>query len=52
MSRLDDCNGADPKKPPPPRPGTAESDRPAGWLVALNSFLERAFLEADRATGC
>lgn len=34
------------------RPGPAESGGRAGWLYTLNSFLERAFTEADRATGC
>ena len=31
---------------------TAESAGPTGWLDALNSFLERAFLKADVDTGC
>ncbi len=48
MSYCDDSNSADPE----PTPDPAESDGPTGWLYALNSFLERAFLEADRDTGC
>lgn len=29
-----------------------ESAGPTGWLYGLNAFLERAFREADRDTGC
>lgn len=52
MSYGDDSNGTDPKQAPKPRPDPAGSPRPSGWLEALNSFLERAFREADRDTGC
>jgi hypothetical protein len=52
MSNSDDCNGTDPKQAPNPRPDPTESDGPTGWLYALNSFLERAFLKADVDTGC
>jgi hypothetical protein len=52
MSFTDDGNGADPKQTPNPRPDPAESAGPTGWLDELNSFLERAFLKADRDTGC
>jgi hypothetical protein len=52
MSYSDDSNRADPKQTPKPRPDPAESAGPTGWLAALNSFLERAFLKADVDTGC
>ena len=45
-------NSTDPKQTPNPRPDPAESAGPTGWLNALNSFLERAFLKADVDTGC
>jgi hypothetical protein len=52
MSSSDDSDSTDPKKTQNPRPGPAESTGPTGWLDALNSFLERAFLKADVDTGC
>lgn len=52
MGYCNDSNSTDPKQTPDPRPAPAESDAPAGWLYALNSFLERAFLKADVDTGC
>jgi hypothetical protein len=52
MSYCDDSNSTHPKQTPNPHPDPAESNGPTGWLYALNSFLERAFLEADRDTGC
>ena len=54
MNYSDDNNGTDPKQTPNPRPDPdpAESNGPTGWLDALNSFLERAFLKADVDTGC
>ena len=52
MSKSDDSNRADPEQIPNPRPDPAESAGPTGWLYALNSFLERAFLKADVDTGC
>jgi len=52
MSYRADSNGTDPKQTPNPRPDPAERTGPTGWLDALNSFLERAFLKADRDTGC
>ena len=52
MSSSDDSNNIDPKQTPNPRPDPEGSAGPTGWLYALNSFLERAFLEADRDTGC
>jgi len=50
MSYSDDSKSTDPKQTPIPDP--AETAGPTGWLDALNSFLERAFLKADRDTGC
>ena len=47
-----DSYSTDPKQSPDPRPDPAESAAPTGWLDALNSFLERAFLKADVDTGC
>ena len=44
MSYSDDSNSTDPKQTPNPRPDPTESAGPTGWLDALNSFLERAFL--------
>jgi hypothetical protein len=52
MSYSDDSKRADPKQAPDPRPNPAEGGGPTGWLAALNSFLERAFLKADVDTGC
>jgi hypothetical protein len=52
MSYGDDSNGTDPKQTPDPRPEPAESAGYTGWLYALNSFLERAYLKADVDTGC
>jgi len=54
MSYSDDSNSADPKQTPNPRPDPepVESAGHTGWLYALNSFLERAFLKADVDTGC
>ena len=52
MSYSDDSNRADPEQTPNPRTDPAESSDPIGWLYALNSFLERAFLKADVDTGC
>jgi len=48
MSYSDDSNSTDPKQTPNPRPDPTESAGPTGWMDALNSFLERAFLKADR----
>jgi len=52
MSYCDDSNSTDPKPTPNPRPEPGEGPGPTGWLDALNSFLERAFLKADVDTGC
>ncbi len=52
MNYSDDSDSTDPKQAQKARPDPAESDGPTGWLYALNSFLEHAFLEADRDTGC
>jgi len=52
MSYCDDSNGTDPKQTPNPRPEPTMSAGATGWLIALNSFLERAFLKADVDTGC
>jgi hypothetical protein len=52
MKDRDDSNGAGPVQIPDSRPLPAEIAGPAGWLYALNSFLERAFLKADVDTGC
>jgi hypothetical protein len=52
MGCSDDSNSTDSKQTPIPSPDPAESAGPTGWLFALNSFLEHAFLKADRDTGC
>jgi hypothetical protein len=52
MGYSDDSDGTDPKQSPNPPPDRAESADPTGWLHALNTFLERAFLKADVDTGC
>ena len=52
MGSCDNGDQSDPIQKPDPRPVPAQGAPPAGWLYALNSFLERAFTEADRATGC
>ena len=52
MSYGDDRDGNDPKQTPNPRPDPTENAGPTGWLDAVNSFLERAFLKADVDTGC
>ena len=37
-----------------PNPGSdlTEQARTPGWLDRLNAFLDRAYLQADRDTGC
>ena len=52
MSFSNDSNTTAPNQTQNPHPDPAESAGPAGWLDALNSFLERAFLKADVDTGC
>lgn len=52
MNFSDDSNNTDPKQAPSPRPDRANSAGPTRWLYALNSFLERAFRQADVDTGC
>lgn len=52
MSGSDDSAGADTGRTMDPRPDPADSAGPTGWLDALNSFLERAYLKADVDTGC
>ena len=52
MNYSDDSNSADPKQTPNPLPDPAENAGHTGWLYALNSFLEHAFLKADVDTGC
>ena len=52
MSYSDDSNSNDPEQTQNPRPDPTESAGPTGWLEALYSFLERAFLKADVDTGC
>ena len=52
MSNNDDSNSTDPEQTPETRLEPTESAGPTGWLDALNSFLERAFLKADVDTGC
>jgi hypothetical protein len=52
MSYSDDINSTDPEQTPNPRPDPTVSAGTTGWLIALNSFLERAFLKADVDTGC
>jgi hypothetical protein len=42
MSYSDDINSTVPKQTPNPRPDPGESGGTTGWLIALNSFLERA----------
>jgi len=52
MSYSDDSISTDPKQTANPLPDPTEGAGPTGWLCALNSFLERAFLKADVDTGC
>jgi hypothetical protein len=52
VSYSDDSNSNDPEQTQNPRPDPTESAGPTGWLEALYSFLERAFLKADVDTGC
>lgn len=52
MTYGDDSNSIDQEQTPDPHPGPTEGAGPAGWLDALNSFLEGAFLKADVDTGC
>ena len=52
MGSGDDRSSNVTKLTPDPSPDLAESPGPAGWLDVLNTFLERAYLEADRNTGC
>ncbi len=52
MSYSDESNSTDPKQTPNPHSDPSENASPTGWLDALNSFLERAFLKADVDTGC
>jgi len=51
MSNSDDVNSTYSNRPES-APGPGGERRPTGWLYALNSFLERAFLKADVDTGC
>lgn len=51
MNSSDESDSTGPIPTPNPRPGPAESADPAGWLDALNTFLERA-IKADLDTGC
>jgi hypothetical protein len=51
MNCSDDGKITDPKQTPMPRPDPTESAGTAGWLDALNSFLERVN-KADLDTGC
>ena len=51
MSYSDDSNSTD-RKQTPPRPDPPVGAATTDWLIALNSFLERAFLKADVDTGC
>ncbi len=54
MSCFDYNDNTDPKQTPSPspHPDPPERNGPPGWMYALNSFLERAFLKADVDTGC
>jgi hypothetical protein len=52
MSYSDDSDSTGPKQATNPRPEPSESADTNGWLDALNSFLEHAFLKADVDTGC
>jgi len=52
MSHGSDRDGTDRKENPDRSPERAETRVPPRWLETLNSFLERAYLEADRDTGC
>jgi hypothetical protein len=49
---FDDDSNSEPKQAPNSDPNPMENDAHTGWLYALNAFLEGAFLEADRDTGC
>lgn len=52
MEYGDHGHGTDPKQARMPRPDPTEGPGANSWLVALNAFLERAFLKADVDTGC
>jgi hypothetical protein len=52
MSYSDDSDNTVPNQTPDPRPDRTGNAGHTGWLHALNSFLERAFLKADVDTGC
>jgi len=47
-----ESSGRGPEQTANPRPDPAECVGPTGWLYALNSFLERAFIKADVDPGC
>jgi hypothetical protein len=42
----------DSKETPNLGPDPTEKAGAPGWLDALNSFLDRVYLQADRDTGC
>lgn len=52
MSHGSDRDGTERKENPDRSQDRTETRVPSRWLETLNTFLERAYLEADRATGC
>jgi hypothetical protein len=52
MSYGTDSKRTDLEETPNPRSAPTERPRPTGWLDALNAFLDRVYLQADRDTGC
>jgi len=49
---MTDSTHAESEKVPNPGPDLMEQARMPGWLEALNAFLDRTYLQADRETGC
>lgn len=49
---MTDGTYAESEKVPNPGPDLTEQARIPGWLEALNAFLDRMYLQADRETGC
>jgi hypothetical protein len=45
-------NSTDSEETPTPDSHLTEKPTAPGWLEALNTFLDRTYLQADRETGC
>lgn len=45
-------NSTDSEEASTPGSDLTEKPKAPGWLEALNSFLDRTYLQADRQTGC